>query len=196
MFLMYVTRIFILIFLFVSVYLYAGKSGYGAENNRKNKIQEIKFVKSDVKISTPPILKNIKTKIKDPMGMRDPFKKPKLRGDNDDDFRSSKPYWEQNGIQTNFGIVDLAAIDFNKVKVTGILLGPKRRVMAEIGDEKVILKEGMKFGKNKELELKAILPGGIVLIEKIKNVYNQDEYIEIVVPVFSGSRKSTDSAGE
>ena len=45
-----------------------------------------------------------------------------------------------------------------------------------------ILKEGMSLGKNKA-ELKAILPGGIVLVEKFKNVYDQDEYLETIIPV-------------
>lgn len=45
-----------------------------------------------------------------------------------------------------------------------------------------ILKEGMKVGVD-DAEVKAILPGGIVVVEKIVNVYDQQEYIETVIPV-------------
>jgi hypothetical protein len=34
-------------------------------------------------------------------------------------------------------------------------------------------------------DVKAILPGGIILVEKIRNVYDQDEYLETVLPVSS-----------
>ena len=51
------------------------------------------------------------------------------------------------------------------------------------GDSNVYyIKEGMKLGEN-GAEVKAILPGGIVLVEKIRNVYDQDEYLETVIPV-------------
>ena len=44
------------------------------------------------------------------------------------------------------------------------------------------IKEGMRIGTN-SAEVKAILPGGIVLVEKIRNVYDLDEYLETVIPV-------------
>ena len=58
--------------------------------------------------------------------------------------------------------------------------------MAQVGQSKEIylLREGMKVGEDKS-EIKAILPGGIVVVEKIRNIYEQDEYIETVIP-FSG----------
>ena len=46
----------------------------------------------------------------------------------------------------------------------------------------IILKEGMKIGED-GAELKAILPGGIILVEKIVNVYGQEEYLETVIPI-------------
>lgn len=49
-------------------------------------------------------------------------------------------------------------------------------------DQTFFLKEGMRLGQN-NAELKAILPGGIVLVEKIRNVYDQDEFLETVIPV-------------
>ena len=34
-----------------------------------------------------------------------------------------------------------------------------------------------------EAEVKAILPGGVVIVEKIKNIYDQDEYLETILPI-------------
>ena len=46
----------------------------------------------------------------------------------------------------------------------------------------MLLKEGRTLGKNRA-EVRAILPGGVVLVEKITNVYEQDEYIETIIPI-------------
>ena len=46
----------------------------------------------------------------------------------------------------------------------------------------IIIKEGSKLGPD-NAEVKAILPGGIILVEKIVNVYGQEEYLETVVPI-------------
>jgi type IV pilus assembly protein PilP len=58
--------------------------------------------------------------------------------------------------------------------------------MINIGKEDqkkiIIMKEGMKIGPD-NAELKAILPGGIVLVEKIVNVYGEDEFLETVIPI-------------
>ena len=40
----------------------------------------------------------------------------------------------------------------------------------------------MKIGED-GAELKAILPGGIIVVEKIVNVYGQEEYLETVIPI-------------
>ena len=40
----------------------------------------------------------------------------------------------------------------------------------------------MKIGRDK-IEVKAILPGGMILVEKITNIYGDDEYIETVIPI-------------
>jgi type IV pilus assembly protein PilP len=66
--------------------------------------------------------------------------------------------------------------------------GKERRAMAKLASNGVVgsdvfyLKEGMKIGPN-SAEVKAILPGGVVLVEKIRNVYDQDEYLETVLPL-------------
>jgi len=75
--------------------------------------------------------------------------------------------------------------------VVGILTGKTRRALVKVGNDPkslsgqaYILKEGMKLGED-EAELKAILPGGIVLVQKIKNIYEQDEYLETVIPLIT-----------
>jgi type IV pilus assembly protein PilP len=64
------------------------------------------------------------------------------------------------------------------------MIGKERRALAKVagGTDTFIIKEGMKLGQN-GAEVKAILPGGIVLVEKIVNVYDQEEYLETVLPV-------------
>lgn len=70
------------------------------------------------------------------------------------------------------------------ITVVGVLVGKDRRAVIKIGsrDGTLLVKEGMLVGPDKA-ELKAILPGGIVLVEKIKNIYDDDEYIETIIPL-------------
>jgi Tfp pilus assembly protein PilP len=71
-----------------------------------------------------------------------------------------------------------------------VVLGADRRALVKISSDAQVagedniyyIKEGMKVGEN-GAEVKAILAGGIVLVEKIRNVYDQDEYLETVIPV-------------
>ena len=44
------------------------------------------------------------------------------------------------------------------------------------------VKEGMTLGPN-DAEIKAILPGGIILAEKVVNIYGETEYLETVIPI-------------
>jgi type IV pilus assembly protein PilP len=36
---------------------------------------------------------------------------------------------------------------------------------------------------NNNAEIRAILPGGVVLVEKLINVYDQEEYLETILPL-------------
>lgn len=128
--------------------------------------------------------KDIKTKIKDPFELRDPFKRKIFKRK----AKTKKAYemTADGSVFSNLPSID--NVPLNKIRVVGILLGKDRRAIAKIstgttlGKETFILKEGMLLGIDKA-ELKAILPGGIVVVEKIKNVYDQEEYIETIVPV-------------
>jgi type IV pilus assembly protein PilP len=71
-----------------------------------------------------------------------------------------------------------------KLKVIGVMIGENRRAICQVDGfkENIILREGEKVGID-NAELKAILPGGVVFVEKITNVYGQEEYLETIIPV-------------
>tara|TARA_B100000029_G_scaffold8517_1_gene9052 strand:- start:1078 stop:1536 length:459 start_codon:yes stop_codon:yes gene_type:complete len=122
-----------------------------------------------------------KTKIKNPFRLRDPFKRKVLS-------LKAKSGKYSAFLKGNF-FSNLPSIDnvpLNDIKVVGVLLGKKRRAMAKIrnGKDTYLLKEGMRLGLD-NAEIKAILPGGIVVVEKIRNVYNQEEYLETIIPISS-----------
>jgi Tfp pilus assembly protein PilP len=120
------------------------------------------------------------TSIKEPFALRDPFKPPKLK-------KTIKKKQEsgivKDGVFTNLATHEKLKID--DIRVVGVVIGKNRRAMIKTEDKKqgtLLLKEGMKIDSGRS-ELKAILPGGVVFVEKITNVYGQDEYLETVVPI-------------
>ena len=124
--------------------------------------------------------KGQKTYIKNPFELRDPFKRPNFKRK-----KKSKQMYGGTVVGNNF--TNLPSIDglrIEDIKIVGIVLGKNRRAVANAKGKTFILKEGMTLGEDKA-ELKAILPGGIVLVEKFKNVYDQDEYLETIIPVSS-----------
>jgi type IV pilus assembly protein PilP len=126
-----------------------------------------------------------KTYVKNPLDLRDPFKR-----------RINK----KKGIQQKIHEIgtysnQTDAIEnkpVESIRIVGVMIGKERRAMAKlvdptgkvIGTDVYYIKEGMKIGPN-NAEVKAILPGGVVLVEKIRNVYDQDEYLETVLPISS-----------
>ena len=122
-----------------------------------------------------------KTKIKNPFRLRDPFKRKVLSLK----VKSGKySAFLKGNFFSNLPSID--NVPLNDIKVVGVLLGKKRRAMAKIrnGKDTYLLKEGMRLGLD-NAEIKAILPGGIVVVEKIRNVYNQEEYLETIIPISS-----------
>jgi Tfp pilus assembly protein PilP len=122
-----------------------------------------------------------KTFVKNPLDLRDPFKrKITKRKSQVMKIHDSGIYSNQNDIIENKPI--------ESIRIVGVMIGKERRAMAKIASGKTLLpevfyiKEGMKLGAS-GAEVKAILPGGIVLVEKIRNVYDQDEYLETVIPI-------------
>ncbi len=143
-------------------FLFAFNSIYAQETDKK-----YEFLKS-------------KTQVKNPLELRDPFKRKIIRKRTQ--IIQEK---EDRGYFSDEASID--NIPLERLKVVGVLLGAQRRVMVktvEGGSEIHYLKEGARIGQN-GAELKAILPGGIVVVEKIRNVYDQDEYLETVIPISS-----------
>ena len=123
-----------------------------------------------------------KTKIENPFQLRDPFKPPQTKSDSG---AKSKGYEKSGKDQYSFvQQVDLDQVNPMEIKLSGVLIGKERRAMAQVSGAKdvLILKEGMKIGAQ-SAEVKAILPGGIILVEKIINVYGEDEFLETVIPI-------------
>jgi hypothetical protein len=120
------------------------------------------------------------TNIENPFELRDPFRAPLMKTNKTDN--DSQASLTQNGVFTN--ISSIGEIDPKTIKIVGVLVGRDRRAMAKVNgnDDVVILREGMKIGAD-QAELKAILPGGIILVEKITNVYGEEEYLETVIPI-------------
>ena len=160
--------------------------------------QEYKF-KSDESSGTTTAFEVFRSKtfVKNPLELRDPFKRKINKKKGMIQGKTKIPGLYQN-IDTN---IENKSIE--SIRIVGVLIGDERRALARIskggagggpsggaggkdsGDSPVFyLKEGMKVGPN-GAEVKAIVPGGVVLVEKIRNVYDQDEYLETVIPVSS-----------
>lgn len=125
-----------------------------------------------------------KTKIENPLELRDPFKAPVTKASK----RAQKGgnyFISGKGEFTNIGEDSLNNLNIQDLKVVGVMIGRERRAMLQgAGTDKkvIVVKEGSKIGPD-NAEIKAILPGGIVLVEKIMNVYGQEEYLETVIPI-------------
>lgn len=129
------------------------------------------------------ILEKSSTTIKNPLEMRDPFKRQRLKIG-----KRTKSYGGFLKDNKFSNVPTINSFPVNQIRIVGVLLGNNRRAIAKIlaggklSNETYIVKEGMKIGAN-DAEVRAIVPGGIVLVEKIRNVYEQDEYIETIIPV-------------
>lgn len=126
-----------------------------------------------------------KTSIKDPFNMRDPFKR-KFEAKSTKKIDNGPV--QRGGIVTDISIIENA--DLDKIKIVGIFMGKERRAMATLGKGNTfILREGMKLARG-TAELKAIMPGGIAVVERLKNIYDQEEFIETIVPLSTQPEKS------
>ncbi len=126
-----------------------------------------------------------KSKLEDPFGLRDPFKGPSLKKTAKKENKVEKLELNAKGEFSNIKETPLDELVISDIKVVGVLIGKERRAMVSSGKggtKVIILKEGMKIGAE-QAELKAILPGGIVLVEKISNVYGDEEFLETVIPI-------------
>lgn len=121
------------------------------------------------------------TAIEKPFELRDPFKPPLSKG-SAAGGREQKSLM-RDGIYTNIDQVQIT--DISQLRIVGVMIGRERRALARIanGDKStIILREGMRIG-NDNAELKAIHPGGVILVEKLVNVYGEEEFLETVIPI-------------
>lgn len=138
-----------------------------------------------------PVFKT-STHIKNPLELRDPFKR-KLNK-----LKKKVRVSALDGFSMNRDEELLQNITLEQIRVVGVIVGPERRAIVKIessGESSrdsessapdtrptIFVKEGTRIGAD-DAEVKAILPGGIVIVNKIKNVYDQDEYLETVIPI-------------
>ncbi len=126
-----------------------------------------------------------KTRIENPLELRDPFKSPQAKGASKK--QGGNKFRRGENAYSNLALDNLRDWNINDIRVAGVMIGKERRAMitrdGEQGAQKVVvIKEGSLIGLD-NAEVKAILPGGIILVEKIINVYGQEEYLETVIPI-------------
>lgn len=119
-----------------------------------------------------------KTQIPNAFELRDPFKPPVLNNSRKQGRVNNSLM--RDGVYTNINAVGIGDID--TLQIVGVMIGKERRALAKINNQVVVLREGMLVGKD-NAELKAIHPGGIILVEKLVNVYGEEEYLETVIPI-------------
>jgi type IV pilus assembly protein PilP len=128
-----------------------------------------------------------KTRIENPLELRDPFKSPQPKGQQR--RQGGAKHKKADGSYSNLAGENLRDWNIYELKVVGVMIGKERRAMitrnvaeGTTANKVVVVKEGSSIGPD-NAEVKAILPGGIILVEKIINVYGQEEYLETVVPI-------------
>lgn len=116
------------------------------------------------------------TSIAKPFELRDPFQGPKFKSTTKEqrDQRISGVRNDEPKLNTD--------INLDSINITGVLIGKERRVLIKVGDQVYKFKEEDYLGPNGP-KLKAILPGGIILVEQITNIYGEAEYIETAIPI-------------
>lgn len=121
------------------------------------------------------------TSIDDPLGIRDPFQPPPIKRTNQGGGTASTP--KRDGVYSNIPV--LGNVPIAEITITGVIIGPERRAFVKKtgGDPTTyVIREGDKLGGN-DAEIRAILPGGIILVEKVTNIYGEEEYLETVIPL-------------
>jgi type IV pilus assembly protein PilP len=116
------------------------------------------------------------TDIKNPFKLRDPFQTPKFKSN-----AQKKRKQRARGILNNINSLK-DKFDTDSIVIVGVLIGKNRRVIVKAKGKNYTLKEGDTYGQEGP-EIKAILAGGVILVEKITNIYGEDEFIETVVPI-------------
>lgn len=121
-----------------------------------------------------------KTSIENPFDLRDPFKAPLSKRVSEREADSNQKAID--GVYTN--IAPMGEIDLSKLSIVGVIIGKERYALGRIEGRKDTIKliEGVHIGRDRA-KLKAIHPGGIILVEKLVNVYGEEEFLETVIPI-------------
>ena len=167
--------LFGLLFLYSSVYAQKSSEEHlELENFQEEKVVGVKKIYSFF---------DGKTDIQDPFSLRDPFKRPPREVVKPKTGQQSgNPRKKVSGSRLDF----LETLEPSQLLIKGVFVGKNRRAIVRDGTNKdaenFLLAEGMKLGRNKA-EVKAILPGGVIIVEKIVNIYNEVEYLETIIPI-------------
>lgn len=117
-----------------------------------------------------------KTKLENPLELRDPFRAPVVKFKKES--KSDRANQDPEELLQSVNVAD--------IRVQGVLVGKERRALVKFNSNDkmpaLIIKEGYRIGPDR-VEVKAILPGGVILVEKMINVYGQEEYLETVIPI-------------
>lgn len=119
------------------------------------------------------------TEIKEPFNLRDPFLAPRLKNNKEEKITGKI----SKGNYSNIPV--LGETKLEELEIIGVIIGKERRAFVKIKNQDnttFTVKEGDTLGENRA-ELRAILPGGLVLVEKATNIYGEEEYLETVIPI-------------
>lgn len=151
----------------------------------KSSLKSISFIFTAILLLNPVHGKDVEeifrdlSEIEEPFELRDPFQPIKLK--TREESTASTPLKE--GVFTNVPLIGQTELD--QITITGVLIGPERRAFVKLkgnDSDTYTIKEGTVLGMN-GAEVKAILPGGIILVEKVTNIYGEVEYLETVIPI-------------
>jgi hypothetical protein len=75
-------------------------------------------------------------------------------------------------------------LTLNNLMIVGVALGKKNRAIVKVKGktETYMMTEGDLIGPD-QIKLKAVLPSGVIFVEKSTNIYGTQEYFETVLPV-------------
>lgn len=121
------------------------------------------------------------TSIENPLGMRDPFQPPQIKRPSQGGGQAATP--QRNGTYTN--LPQLGNVPLNEIRIIGVIIGPERRAFVKKNNNDpstYIVREGDELGGN-SARVRAILPGGMILVEKVTNIYGEEEFLETVIPL-------------
>lgn len=121
-----------------------------------------------------------KSSLEKPFELRDPFKRPDISAIK----REVREKMTPKGVKLYTNLPTLGSVGLDDIEIIGVLIGKERRASVRKRGSKDVftIKEGQILGENKA-EVKAIMAGGLVLVEKLSNIYGEIEYLETVIPI-------------